>query len=67
MLYARKCLAEIHQQIGQTKEAIVQWDKVAEKSVAKGEMEGAKEALRAILMLNPEDHNRYRTMLQRLG
>ncbi len=67
MLYARKCLAEIHQQIGHSTEAIVQWDKIAEKSVLKGDIEGAKEAIRAILMLDPDDHNRYRSMLTKLG
>ncbi len=67
MLFARKALAEIFQQIGQNKEAIIEWDKLAEKAVEKGDFDSAREAIRAILMLEPDDPKQYRLMLQQLG
>jgi tetratricopeptide (TPR) repeat protein len=64
---ARVRLAELYQQVGRNSDAIGQWDKVAEIMVARGEMERAKEAVRAILVLNPPNAEQYRMALQKLG
>ncbi|HKJ27961.1 MAG TPA: tetratricopeptide repeat protein [Anaerolineales bacterium] len=67
MAFARNKLAEVYQQQGRTEEAIAQWDKVAEILVVKGNIERAKEVIRAILVLNPPNADQYRAALQRLG
>lgn len=64
---ARIRLAELYQQLGRSKDAIVQWDKVAEIMVERGDLERAKEAVRAILVLNPPNAEQYRMALQKLG
>jgi len=64
---ARVRLAELYQQVNRTQDAIVQWDKVAEIMVERKDIERAKEAIRAILLLNPQNAEQYRTALQRLG
>jgi tetratricopeptide (TPR) repeat protein len=66
MVFAHHRLAELYQQSGQGKEAIAQWDKVAEVMVARGNHEAAKEAIRAILVLNPPNAEQYRVALQNL-
>lgn len=66
MHFARRRLAELYQQRGQTEDAIAQWDKVAEVMVTRGNHEAAKEAIRAILVLNPPNAEQYRTALQNL-
>jgi tetratricopeptide (TPR) repeat protein len=67
MALARIRLAELYQQLGRPQDAIVQWDKVAEIMVERGELERAKEAVRAILVLNPPNAEQYRMALQKLG
>ena len=67
MAFARNKLAEQYQQQGRQDEAIEQWDKVAELMVVKGNIERAKEAIRAILLLNPPNADQYRAALQQLG
>ena len=67
MAFARNKLAEQYQQLGRKDEAIQQWDKVAELMVVKGNIERAKEAIRAILLLNPPNADQYRAALQQLG
>lgn len=64
--FTRRRLAQAYQQAGQADEALKQWDQVAETLVEAGDNEGAKEVIRAILMLNPPNADQYRTMLQRL-
>lgn len=64
---ARVRLAELYQQMGRNQDAIGQWDKVAEIMVDRGELERAKEAVRAILVLNPPNAEQYRLALQKLG
>ncbi|MEN8242699.1 MAG: tetratricopeptide repeat protein [Chloroflexota bacterium] len=64
---ARVRLAELYQQVNRTQDAIVQWDKVAEIMVERKDIERAKEAIRAILLLNPQNADQYRSALQRLG
>lgn len=66
MHFAHRHLAEQYQRLNQTKKAIEQWDKVAEMMVNSGDMEGAKQAIRAILVLNPPNAEKYRTALQHL-
>ena len=67
MAFARHKLAEFYQQMGRQQEAIEQWDKVAELMVVKGNIERAKEAIRAILLLDPPNADQYRAALQQLG
>jgi tetratricopeptide (TPR) repeat protein len=66
-VFARRRLAELYAQSNRPKDAIAQWDKVAEVMVAMGNNEGAKEAIRAILVLNPPNAEQYRTALQKLS
>jgi len=66
MVFARRRLAELYQQSGREEEAIAQWDKVAEVMVTRGNHEAAKEAIRAILVLNPPNAEQYRVALQNL-
>ena len=67
MGFARHKLAEFYQQLGREQDAIEQWDKVAELMVVKGNIERAKEAIRAILLLDPPNADQYRAVLQQLG
>ena len=67
MAFVRNMLAEVYQQLGRVDEAIAEWDKVAELLVVQGNIERAKEVIRAILVLNPENADQYRAALQRLG
>jgi tetratricopeptide (TPR) repeat protein len=66
MFFARRRLAELYQQSGRVEEAIAQWDKVAEVMVTRGNHEAAKEAIRAILVLNPPNAEQYRVALKNL-
>ncbi len=66
MHFARRRLAELYQESGRVEEAITQWDKVAEVLVTRGNHEAAKEAIRAILVLNPPNAEQYRVALQKL-
>ena len=67
MVFVRSKLADFLSKLGRVEEAIEQWDKVAEIFVVKGDFEKAKEAIRAILLLNPPNADQYRAALQRLG
>ncbi len=67
MAFARNRLAELYQNSGRNQAAVDQWDKVAELMVVRGDLEKAKEAIRAILLLNPENADQYRAALQQLG
>lgn len=66
MVFVHQRLAEYYQQANRPKDAIAQWDKVAEVMVEKGETEAAKEAIRAILIMNPSNAEQYRLLLQKL-
>lgn len=66
MIFARQRLAEYYQQLSRPLDAISQWDKVAESMIAAGKVEPAKEAIRAILLLNPPNAEQYRSALQKL-
>ena len=67
MAFARSRLASYYAELDRKEEAIEQWDRVAEIMVVRGDIERAKEAVRAILLLNPENADQYRSALQRLG
>ncbi len=67
MAFARSKLAEFYSKLGRNAEAIEEWDKVAEMMVVQGNIERAKEVIRAILLLNPPNVDQYRAALQRLG
>lgn len=67
MVFVRSKLAEVYQQQGKVEAAIAELDKVAEKLIVDGEIERAKEAIRAILQMNPANADQYRAALQRLG
>jgi tetratricopeptide (TPR) repeat protein len=67
MAFVRRRLAEYYQQAARPDDAIQQWDKLAEMMVEREDMEGAKQAIRAILVLNPPNADQYRAALQRLG
>ncbi|TAK14777.1 MAG: tetratricopeptide repeat protein [Anaerolineae bacterium] len=67
LVFARQRLAELYQQTRQAEKAIKEWDVVGETLAQKGDMEGAKQAIRAILVLNPPNVEQYRQLLQRLG
>ena len=65
--FVRRRLAEFYQQAARVEDAIVQWDVVAKLMVDAGDNEKAKEAIRAILVLNPPNVSQYRAVLQSLG
>lgn len=67
LAFAHTQLAELYQEMNRTADAIHQWDKVAELMVVEGNIERAKEVIRAILLLNPPNAEQYRAALQRLG
>jgi tetratricopeptide (TPR) repeat protein len=67
IIFARRRLAQLYSQSNRNQEAIAQWDKVAEAMVVVGNKEGAKEAIRAILVLNPPNAEQYRVALQKLN
>ncbi|MBN2045014.1 MAG: tetratricopeptide repeat protein [Anaerolineales bacterium] len=67
MAFARDKLAECYHQAGRPEEAIEQWDRVAEMMVVQGNLERAKEVIRAILLLDPPNADQYRVALQQLG
>jgi tetratricopeptide (TPR) repeat protein len=67
MAFARSKMADYLAKLGRVEESIEQWDKVAEIMVVRGDFEKAKEAIRAILLLNPPNADQYRAALQRLG
>jgi tetratricopeptide (TPR) repeat protein len=67
MAFARTKLAELYVDLGRETEAIEQWDRVAELMVVQGKIESAKEAIRAILLLDPPNADQYRAALQQLG
>ncbi len=67
LAFTRSKLAETYQQLGQKDKAVEQWDQVAELMVSSGNIERAKEVIRAILVLNPPNADQYRAALQRLG
>ncbi|MCW5879201.1 MAG: tetratricopeptide repeat protein [Anaerolineales bacterium] len=64
---ARRRLAEAYQQQGQRDAAISQWNKLGELLVQKGDRQGALNAVRAILALNPPNAERYQSFLKRLS
>lgn len=66
-ILAGRRLAEFHQQAGDQDEAIKEWNKVGELLVARGDREGAKAAVRAIISMNPPDMARYQEFLRRLS
>lgn len=59
-------LAEYYQQASMSEQAVEQWDKLTELMLDNGDKEGAKQAIRAILVINPPNADRYRSALQRL-
>lgn len=67
LIFVRQRLAEFYQQTQQADKAIEQWDVVGETLAQRGDKEGAKQAIRAILVLNPPNAEQYRQLLQRLG
>lgn len=67
LVFVRQRLAEFYQQNRQAERAIEQWDVVGETLAQRGDIEGAKQAIRAILVLNPPNVDQYRQLLQRLG
>jgi tetratricopeptide (TPR) repeat protein len=67
MGFARSKLAETYQKMGRVQDAVDEWDKVAELMVVEGNIERAKEVIRAILLLNPPNADQYRAALQQLG
>ncbi len=67
LVFVHQRLAQFYQQAGRTAEAVERWDKVGDMLVQLGDREGAKEAIRAILVLNPPNVEDYRKFLQTLG
>jgi tetratricopeptide (TPR) repeat protein len=65
--FIQRRLAEHYQQAAMADKAVAQWDKVAEIMFDSGDLEGAKQAIRAILVINPPNSEKYRAVLQRLG
>lgn len=59
-------MAEFYQQASMSDQAVEQWDKLAELMLDSGDKEGAKQAIRAILVINPPNADKYRAALQRL-
>jgi tetratricopeptide (TPR) repeat protein len=66
LIFARRRLALAFQQANKVKEAIEQWKVIAQVMREQGNNEGSKEAIRAILVLNPPNAEEYRQMLQQL-
>ena len=67
LAFARDKLASCYHKLGRSSDAIEQWDKVAEMMVVQGNLERAKEVIRAILLLDPPNAEQYRAALQQLG
>jgi tetratricopeptide (TPR) repeat protein len=66
LIFVRRRLALAYQQANKVNEAIEQWKVVAQVMREQGNNEGSKEAIRAILVLNPPNAEEYRQMLQQL-
>jgi len=65
--FIQRRLAEHYQQAAMADKAVAQWDRLAEVLFDSGDLEGAKQAIRAILVINPPNVEKYRAVLQRLG
>ena len=59
-------LAQLYQHMGETKEAVRQWDRVGEMYLESGDDTGAIRVLNAIIALNPPDVDEYRRLYQEL-
>jgi tetratricopeptide (TPR) repeat protein len=66
LTFVRRRLALAFQQANKPQEAIGQWKIVAQTMREQGNNEAAKEAIRAILVMNPPNVEEYRQMLQQL-
>jgi tetratricopeptide (TPR) repeat protein len=63
LLFAHYMLARLYQQTKRIEDAVKQWDRAGELLYASGDKEGAIEAIRSILMLNPPNSEHYQRFL----
>lgn len=62
----RRTLAEQYVRAGRIEDAILQWDAVGDKLLGEGDRDGALQALRAIIQLNPPNVAEYHQVLAKL-
>jgi tetratricopeptide (TPR) repeat protein len=65
-LAIRRTLAGQYQLAGRGEEAITHWDEVGNRLLEEGDRDGALQAIRAILQLNPPNLSDYQTLLAEL-
>ena len=62
----KRALAEQYELAGNRQEAIKTWDEIRSLLLKDGDVNGARQAIEAILALNPPDLGKYRMALQEL-
>lgn len=62
----RRTLAEQYQRVGRVEDAIAQWDQVGDRLLDAGDQDGAAQAIRAIIQLNPPNAADYQKLLEEL-
>ncbi|GAB4581107.1 MAG: hypothetical protein Fur0022_38540 [Anaerolineales bacterium] len=62
----QRTLAGQYQLVGRTEEAITQWDELGNRLLEVGDKDGALQAIRAIIQLNPPNLSDYRLLLDEL-
>ncbi|MCZ6675247.1 MAG: tetratricopeptide repeat protein, partial [Verrucomicrobia bacterium] len=67
MVFARRRLAQVYQQAARVNDAVAQWDKIGELLLESGDRDGAVEAIKSIVNLNPPKVDQYRTFLEKLN
>ena len=67
MVFARRRLAQVYQQAARVDDAVAQWDKIGELLLESGDRDGAIEAIRSIVKLNPPKVDQYRSFLKKLN
>ena len=67
MVFARRRLAQVYQQAARVDDAVAQWDKIGELLLESGDRDGAIEAIRSIVKLNPPKVDQYQSFLKKLN
>lgn len=62
----QRTLAGQYQQVGRTQDAITQWDELGNRLLEIGDVDGALQAIRAIIQLNPPNVGDYQQLLREL-
>ncbi|MCH7663188.1 MAG: tetratricopeptide repeat protein [Chloroflexi bacterium] len=67
MVFARRRLAQVYQQAARVEDAVAQWDKIGELLLESGDRDGAIEAIKSIVNLNPPKVDQYLAFLEKLN